>query len=59
MPVKIEQHAGLERRKPQRVQSVAEETVKTEYGFEAGQLAVTLQRSHKTSIAHDRRTRKE
>lgn len=59
MPVKEEQHAGLERREPQRVQAVAEETMQTEDGFEAGELPRRLKRFHKRSIADVRRMRKE
>ena len=52
MPIEIDQHAGLERRKAKQLQAVMEEALKTEHDFEGGKLAVgPLNRSHKRSIS--------
>jgi hypothetical protein len=60
MPVKIEQHTCLKGRDPKGVQAMTEKALETKHGFEGGRLTVvTLKRSHRRSIAEDRRTGKE
>jgi hypothetical protein len=60
MPIKIEQHTGLERRDAERVQAMAKKALKTEHGLEGRRpTIVALERFHRGSIAEDRRTGKE